>query len=357
MLNVVNKPIQALLIMLCVAALPAAAQERTAPALPPDGQQAFDRGLMAVQLQEWDLAIRYFTAASYTGPVVPTVLFNLGLAHARAGHELPAIAWLHAYLAVTPQAPNAEAIRAEIERLKTVMRGKMNAIFQTAITAAQQLDPNGPFLQDKDTALFGIADSQARAGDVEGAIATSKLRGYQEETPKVSSRWWSVFSKELMWNGDLERAQEAMKNVTAAEDQDGVWDTRCNKMYMSGDLEAARNAAQKIHDADKRGRWLQVLRIKDAEGKSQTINREGAAKEYVDDWCGLAYGFSTDECTCNVENALKDAAEAKGDRWRIHGETATNRIENLAEVAESLGIALNKISVLERKSGQERGGK
>lgn len=357
MLNVMNKPIRTLLIMLCAVAFLAAAQETTAPpALPPDGQRAFDRGLMAVQLQEWGLAIRYFKDAYNTSPGVPTVLFNLGLAHDKAGHELPAIAWLQAYLAATPQAPNAEAIRAEIERLKTVTRGKMNAIFQTAITAAQQLDPNGPFLQDKDTALHGIANSQARAGDVEGAIATSKLRDYQEETPKVSSWWWSVFSKELMWDGDLERAQEAMKNVTAAEDQDGVWDTRCNRMYMSGDLEAARNAAQKIHDADKRGRWLQELRIKDAEGKSQTINREGAAKEYVDDWCGLAYSFSADEYTGNLEKALKDVAEAKGD-WFAHAKTAKDRVVNLARAAESLGMALNRISALERKSGQERGGK
>ncbi len=318
MLNVMNKFIYTLLIMLCVAALPAAAQERTAPALPPDAQQAFDRGLKAVKQQEWGLATRYFSDAQKTAPYASTVLFNLGLAHARAGHELPAIAWLHAYLAVTPQAPNAEAIRAEIERLKTVMRGKMNAIFQTAITAAQQLREI-----EKYRGFLSIAGCQADVGDVEGAIATWKLDNPQGETSRLSNLYWSAFSKALIRAGDLEGAQEALKNVTETEDQMEV-------TKLIGEV---------------------------ARRKENIKNHKGVAKEYVDDWCRLAQGFSTDERTCNLEKTLKDAAEAKDHRREYFGETALACIENIARVARSLGIALNKISVLERKSGKERGGK
>ncbi len=261
MLNVMNKLIYTLLIMLCAAALPAAAQERTAPALPPEAQQAFDRGLKAVKQQEWGLAARYFSDAQKIAPYASTVLFNLGLSHARAGHELPAIAWLQTYLAATPQAPNAEAIRAEIERLKTVTRGKMNTIFQTAIAAAQQLDPSAEWPNDIRSALCGISACQAYAGDVEGAIATNKLWGRPEETPKLSSGSWRLFSQELIRAGDLERAQEVMKNVTEAKDQDDVWGNIFDAMLRSGDIEAARNAVQKIHDADRRGKLLRQVRI------------------------------------------------------------------------------------------------
>lgn len=271
MLNVMNKPIHTLLIMLCAAAvLLAAAQETTPPALPPEAQQAFDRGLKAVQQQEWDLAIRYFTDANTTAPYASTVLFNLGLAHARAGHELPAIAWLQAYLAATPQAPNAEAIRAEIERLKTVTQGKMNTIFQTTIADAQQLDPSKGDLDD--SALICVVVCQAYVGDVEGAIATYKLANSQKEVS--TSQCWSLFSEELISNGDLEGAQEALENVTEAKEQDEVWGDIFYAMLKSGDIEAARNAAQKIHDADKRGKLLRELRIKVLE---KTVN-ENARK-------------------------------------------------------------------------------
>lgn len=336
MLNVMNKPICTLLIiMLCATALLAAAQETTAPELSPEDQQAlaayqaeqqksfqqaFDRGLMAVQLQEWGLAIRYFSDAQEiashfsdaqkAAPHASTVLFNLGLAHARAGHELPAIAWLHAYLDAAPQAPNAEAIRAEIERLKTVLWGKMNTIFQTAIDAVQQLDPPG----DRWVVIDTIALYQAYTGDVEGAIATRKLADVQLEEPsKLSSKYWSVFARQRIGYGDLERAQEALKNVTELEDQ------------------------------------MAVAREKEKYANSGEMS--------VQDWNTLADMFSGGgTATSDLEKALEDAAESKG-QFASHGKTAKDRIQNLLNVADWLGINLNKIIFLERKSGQERGGK
>lgn len=337
MLNVMNKPIQTLLTMLCAVVLLAAAQETTVPELSPEEQQAltayqaeqqksfqqaFDRGLMAVQLQEWGLAIRYFSDAQEiashfsdaqkTAPHASTVLFNLGLAHARAGHELPAIAWLHAYLDAAPQAPNAEAIRAEIERLKTVLRGKINAIFQTAIDAVQQLDPPG----DRWIVIERIALYRAYTGDVEGAIATRKLANTQlEEPPKLSSKYWSVFACERISYGDLERAQEALKNVTELEDQMAV--AREKKKYAN--------------------------------------YSEGS----VLDWNTRAHMYSSSGgYGSNLEKALKDAAEAKG-QFAIPGlgKTAKDRIWNLLDVASNLGRDLNTIIFVERKSGQGRGGK
>lgn len=284
MSNVLKKPIHILCIMLCVAALPAAlscvmpaplvppaaprvpppqsAQETTAPALPPEAQQAFDRGLKAVQQQEWGLATRSFSDAQTTAPYASTVLFNLGVAHAKAGHELPAIAWLHASLAVTPHTPNAEAIRAEIERLKKVTREKMNTIFQTAIAAAQQLETRQPLhpRSDKERALDSISTSQAFVGDIDAALATSKLAGSQEKSSELSSTHWRWFAYGLTQDGDLERAREALKHVTEAKDQDDVWESIFHKMQGSGDLEAARTAAQNIQDAKKRGALLRTLR-------------------------------------------------------------------------------------------------
>lgn len=66
---------------------------QTTPSLPPEAQMAFERGLAAVQQQDWGLAIRYFSQAHRSAQESPAILFNLGLAHGKAGNEVAAMAW------------------------------------------------------------------------------------------------------------------------------------------------------------------------------------------------------------------------------------------------------------------------
>jgi hypothetical protein len=59
---------------------PALWAAETPPAtLPPQAQEAFDKGMAAVGQQQWTVAIRNFLKAQKAAPEAPEVLFNLGL--------------------------------------------------------------------------------------------------------------------------------------------------------------------------------------------------------------------------------------------------------------------------------------
>ena len=57
----------------------------TAETLPPEAQEVMKKGLLAVEQQEWSLAIRYFEEARKAAAESPErELFNLGLAGIQA---------------------------------------------------------------------------------------------------------------------------------------------------------------------------------------------------------------------------------------------------------------------------------
>jgi len=95
--------------------------------LSPEAQQSFDRGMAAAQQKDWNTAIAEFSAAQKLAPNEPRVLFNLGLAHEKAGHTVDALLWFATYLKVAPDAPNAPVIRKEIERLSHADRAAQPA--------------------------------------------------------------------------------------------------------------------------------------------------------------------------------------------------------------------------------------
>src|SRR5947209_5573790 len=82
--------------------------------LPAAAAEAYDRARIAIDQKDWNLAIQYLDQAHDAAPASPMIFGSLGVAHAGAGHELPAIAWFNAFIAVSPQAPNAGDVRREL---------------------------------------------------------------------------------------------------------------------------------------------------------------------------------------------------------------------------------------------------
>src|SRR5262245_45266906 len=100
----------------------AAAVETTS--LPPDAQQALHKGLAAAKQQQWDIAIQNFQDARKIAPDAPEIFYDLGLAESKiAGRELRAVAWFGAYLAASPNAANAAAVKDFIAALRTKVKG------------------------------------------------------------------------------------------------------------------------------------------------------------------------------------------------------------------------------------------
>jgi tetratricopeptide (TPR) repeat protein len=191
-------------------AQPFAGQAQTAapPPLPPAAQQALDKGIIAAKVPDYPLAIRFFEAARKIAPEAPVIYLNLGIAESKIpGRELRAIAWFGAYLAASPDAPNAAAVKEQIAVLDVRHQSNLSRLLETVQKAVSKI-PGRRGINDyefelnfeklaialaqtgniaaaqKEDALFkdsdssktvvqtAIANAQAEAGDIAGAKIT-----------------------------------------------------------------------------------------------------------------------------------------------------------------------------------------
>lgn len=245
-----------------------------APTVPPEAAEAFDRGLEAAQEGQWDAAIEHLTAAQRSAPFASPILLNLGLAHARAGHDLAAIAWLHAYLAA-PGARDAEAVRGELGRLKALAEGRASRIAQASQELLQELESQG-----------------LRAG---------RVRDYA-----------SLMARPAMQAGDLAGAKAILAAIEDVTDRDDVWaEVATSLTERPEDLEMARQAAEEIQDPSKRAAALSRI----AEAEARTPARESVAPSasvrQLAEWEELARFLSARDEVVHLDLELKKAADAE----------------------------------------------
>lgn len=205
---------------LCVVLLPGAL--RAQQALPPQAQEAFDRGMAAADQKAWDLAIRHFNDAQKLAPKNPRVLFNLGLAHDKAGHPLNGMVWLHAYLAASPKAANAEAVNKEIARLQIINETTIAKLIQQAIDVARQLPPPSSYPDPSrehtaaQNGAYWAANypqyTQARSGDIEGALknAPGSSSVYYNNDHGL---YWLNYLEGKAYAGDIQAARDGLNHA------------------------------------------------------------------------------------------------------------------------------------------------
>jgi hypothetical protein len=129
--------------------------------LPPAAQAAVDRGLVAIQKQDFMLANRCLQSAREKAPS-PDVFASFGQAEAKIpGRELRAICWLGAYLAAKPAAADAATVGSEIDLLQSKSRAKILALIQLAEESAKQMSPGGA----RDQAFQRVAEIWESWGD------------------------------------------------------------------------------------------------------------------------------------------------------------------------------------------------
>ena len=203
--------------------LPASAQ------LSPEAQKAYEQGMAAAQQQSWDQAIAGFAAAQKLAEREPSVLYNLGLAHDKAGHDLAAEAWFRTYLAVSPKAPDATAVQSEIAKLQESNTNTIKMIFAASLTAARQI----PWEDLRWKRLADIAIYQAGAGQIEEALVTEQeaytlslnIPANRPDVPgrphieimdrsNVQSRIWRSYIDYLITLHNVPKAQETLSSIT-----------------------------------------------------------------------------------------------------------------------------------------------
>ncbi len=145
--------------------------------LKPEARELFDRGMAAVEQQEWLVAIGYFERARQVDEYAPQILMNLGLAESKLpGRELRSLAWFRAYLAAHPGAQNADAVRQECTRLEIKVEASVRKLSEDAKRFIPQMKGSGPETQPgrrlnsaRSVVYAKLAEGLALLGDFTGA--------------------------------------------------------------------------------------------------------------------------------------------------------------------------------------------
>ncbi|MCB7128586.1 MAG: tetratricopeptide repeat protein [Candidatus Brocadiales bacterium] len=267
---------------------PVQAQSTTTP-LPPEAQEAYERGYAAAEQGEWGLAIKYFSEAQKAAPESPEVLFNLAFACSNAGgRDILAIAWYRAYLAAAPDAPNAAEVRKEIINREVKVEANINELFRLAKDAAAEItydhykseayieiatkqaetgDIAGakdsateiPEHRDKPWVYSKIAEVQAETGDIAGArdtaagITDNIYKSNKSENRRAKSNAYSKIAKKQAETGDIAGARESLalaKKVAESmkddDDKSSAYETIAAVQPFTGDIAGARDTAENI---------------------------------------------------------------------------------------------------------------
>lgn len=224
--------------------------------LPPTAEKAFERGMNAAQAEEYSLAAKYFTEAQAAAPAHPVVLFNLGLAHGKAGHELAGIAWLQAYLASSPKAGNREAVLGEIGRLELQTRQKVDALLDQAAQMVSGITFDSSYMRD--SVVREVAQYSARAGNPKKAVALIAL---QKQTKAEPSEMWLEYARELVRGGEFDAAKTLLPEITTPAAQDGFWRSLAEQLKEKSDFPGTRAATANIRDPQAKAKAVSEVRV------------------------------------------------------------------------------------------------
>jgi ferritin-like metal-binding protein YciE len=248
----------AVALLLAVALLWSTRAAAATDAVPPPAREAFERGVIAAEGQQWLTAVRYFGEAHKAAPASPAVMFNLGLAYGKAGRELIGIAWLRAYLAALPQAPNRSAVGKEILRLEIATEEKIGRVIQEALAAAAA-GKYPHFTTPK------VRHQQAATGDTDGAIKGGL------NAPDA----WYAHAMALGEAGLVAKVEDALRQVTDAKQRSLVYHALVShfvpdyclptlaRKLPQADADAARDAAARIQDPEIKREALARLLCRD----------------------------------------------------------------------------------------------
>ena len=161
----------ALLALSCCLLLAGAPRATGAP-LPAAAQDLVNQGIAAAKGRDYPLAIRKFQEAREVAPDAAEIYFDLGLAESKIpGREVRAIVWLGAYLAADPTAPNAAAVKDQIELLRGRNQATLSRVISSLQDTATQLQATN-VERGKGTrgsALASVAILWAKFGDIDTA--------------------------------------------------------------------------------------------------------------------------------------------------------------------------------------------
>jgi len=278
----------------------AALAQTNAPAeLPPAAQEAMDRGVIAAKNQDYLLAIRFFADARKAAPTQPVLLFNLGLAESKiAGRELRAMAWFGAYLAASPDAANAGAVRTQIKELDVKNLSSLTRLLRTTEDAAKQLVEPASYIPGSIAVLW------TKSGDLESAFQfANSIQGY----PK--SRAQAAIAGAQAKAGDFAGAQRTADSIQDASHKDLAQNAIAVAQAKAGDIAGAQRTVARMQDASDKD--LAQNAIGDAQIKAGDIAGAQKTADSMTVWMGSSSGLE-DTLRRDIAQVLAKAFDFAG---------------------------------------------
>ena len=136
---------------------------------------ATQRGMTAAGRGDWVEAVTAFRQAASVASATPSTMFNLGLAYQRRGWPIPAAMWYRAYLAAAPEAPNAAAVRTEVDKLLATIR----------INATRLLDEGERLAGALSSAPLSAGGKSPRQASLETSGRYAYLAGLEERGARL----------------------------------------------------------------------------------------------------------------------------------------------------------------------------
>lgn len=254
-------------ITLClfIAQSSAAQAQTSAPApLPLAAQEALDKGIIAARVPDYLLAIRYFEEARKLAPHAPVVFLNMGLAESRIpGRELRAMAWFGAYLSAYPDAPNAVAVKEQINVLEVRNRSNVLRLIKTVQDAANQISDQdiadkksgstreGMMLGKSPAKVYRLPHLWVKAGDIASAQKAAELIQVADDISLKSEAQW-VIAKAQIHAGDIAGAFKTATLIQYPFWKGATQEAISEAQARAGDVVGAQKTAALIQDADKK---------------------------------------------------------------------------------------------------------
>lgn len=269
---------------------PLAAQTNAPPPLPTAAQEFLDRGIIAAKVPDYSLAIRYFEDARKLAPMAPVIFMNLGIAESKMpGRELRALAWLGAYLAAYPDAPNAAAAKEQIAVLEVRNQSNVSRFLKTVQDAADSVrDEFG----SRGSAQRELARVQIKAGDVAGArnnlasAAKSAIDQPSGNEARIKTMVLTGIAKDQIKVGDPRSAQITLASAQKTADSINLKLERPqDKASEQFSVAEAQIAAGDLSGAQTTLASLQRTSdlIKDPQTKSLYQSQIARARKWIDD--------------------------------------------------------------------------
>jgi tetratricopeptide (TPR) repeat protein len=211
------------------------AQTSVPAPLPPAAQEAFDKGIMAAKEGGYIVAIRYLQDARKIAPQAPQIFRSLGAVEAKIpGREMRAMAWYGAYLAATPNAPDAAEVKKEFARLEVKSEINTSSLIKQAQDSAGQI-PGG---YDHDNSLVSVVALWAKVGDITAALKTADSIPAEGWVHKGYAQ--KFIAEAQAQAGDIGRALKTADLIRSDETQVSAQIAIARVQLTSGDLAGAK---------------------------------------------------------------------------------------------------------------------